>query len=204
MIGWIAAAREAEERGDWDKAISIVSAVADIKSPDDNIAQAHFWHIVLLARAGRLDELAELAKSDGFARRQLDIRLREDGNIDELGRRAREGDKFALYQLLRLLRARGDKVAAERLVNEVDSTNAYAWRLVHESTVDQLRVGSCAAGARTLRVLRSGSACHRGTGFARPRWLRSVARVVPPPRCTIVLAASAESRPSRKRSLREP
>jgi hypothetical protein len=160
MIGWIAAAREAEERGDWDKAISIVSAVADIKSPDDNIAQAHFWHIVLLARAGRLDELAELAKSDGFARRQLDIRLREDGNIDELGRRAREGDKFALYQLLRLLRARGDKVAAERLVNEVDSTNAYAWRLVHESTVDQLRVGSCAAAP--LPVLGRFASCAPG------------------------------------------
>jgi hypothetical protein len=31
-----------------------------------------------------------------------------------------------------------------------------------------------------------------------------VAEVVPSPRCTIVLAPSAESRPSRSRSLREP
>jgi hypothetical protein len=137
MLEWIAAAREAEERGAWDEAISIVSAVADWRSEDYFLADAHLWHLDLLARAGRLSELAELGKSHATARRRLNRHLYENGKADELQRRAQEGDKDALYKLLRLLRDQADLAMAQRLVYEIDSTNAYALQLLSDWPTDQ-------------------------------------------------------------------
>jgi hypothetical protein len=57
----------------------------------------------LLARAGRLDELARLADFDVHARRQLDRTLSQAGKADELRDRAENGDRCAMLQLERLL-----------------------------------------------------------------------------------------------------
>jgi len=103
MTSWTDAACAAEERHDWDEAISIVSAAAECFSQDYNRHDAHLWHMYLLAQAGRLDELARLAQTDVHARRQLDRTLRKAGKADELRRRANHGDRYALLQLKRLL-----------------------------------------------------------------------------------------------------
>ena len=107
MAGWADAARAAEERRDWDEAISAVTAAAECFSQEYNRHNAHLWHMHLLAQAGYMDELARLAESDVHARRQLDRALREAGQADELRRRAEDGDQYALLQLQRLLRTEG-------------------------------------------------------------------------------------------------
>lgn len=107
MTGWAEAARAAEERHDWDAAISAVSAAAECYSHDYNRHDAHLWHMHLLTKAGRLDALARLADSDVHARRQLDRTLRQSGKADELRHRAENGDRYALLQLERLLKTEG-------------------------------------------------------------------------------------------------
>ena len=77
---WDEIARDAEHHGDWDRAISAVSAVAECYSADDWRHNAHLWHMDLLARAGRLDELAALGQDDVHARRRLKRRLSEEGH----------------------------------------------------------------------------------------------------------------------------
>ena len=72
---WDEIARDAEDHGDWDRAISAVSAVAECYSADDWRHNAHLWHMDLLARAGRLDELAALGQDDVHARRRLKRQL---------------------------------------------------------------------------------------------------------------------------------
>ncbi|GLW64141.1 hypothetical protein Arub01_23850 [Actinomadura rubrobrunea] len=124
--------RAAEEQGDWDTAISLIRSVAECDSPDDLKADAHLWHMDLLARAGRLDELATRGETDRHAQRRLDRLLYEEDRDSELRHRALHGDKYALYLLVRLLRERGEQAAAQRAVAEIDETNAYAWQLANE------------------------------------------------------------------------
>ncbi|GGM48648.1 hypothetical protein GCM10011608_36880 [Micromonospora sonchi] len=71
MFTWYEAARIAEERGDWNRAVSEVSAVAECYSSDHVRHNAHLWHMDLLVRAGRHDELAALSENDVHARRRL-------------------------------------------------------------------------------------------------------------------------------------
>jgi hypothetical protein len=99
MTGWAEAARAAEERGAWGEAISLVSAFADCKTLDYRVRDAHLWHMQLLAKAGRLDVLAQLAETCKHARRQFNRHLVENGQADELHRRAQDGDTDALYRV---------------------------------------------------------------------------------------------------------
>ncbi|MGV9823607.1 hypothetical protein [Nocardia xishanensis] len=57
------AVRAAEVRGDWGAAISVVSAAAKCCSADADMHNAHLWHMDLLVKAGRIDELATLAET---------------------------------------------------------------------------------------------------------------------------------------------
>ncbi|WP_203993158.1 hypothetical protein [Virgisporangium aurantiacum] len=77
MDDWDTAAQAAEQRGDLHKAIELVGSVAECYSRDPYLHNAHLWHLDLLARAGRLDELASLGESDVHARRRLDRALRD-------------------------------------------------------------------------------------------------------------------------------
>jgi hypothetical protein len=77
---WDEIARDAEDHGDWDRAISAVSSVAECYSADDWRHNAHLWHMDLLVRAGRLAELAALGKDDVHARRRLNRRLSEESD----------------------------------------------------------------------------------------------------------------------------
>ncbi|MEV0108206.1 hypothetical protein AB0H42_17970 [Nocardia sp. NPDC050799] len=132
METWLVAARAAEARCDWDAAISAVSAVAECYSADHNRHNAHLWHMDLLAKARRLDELATRGESDVHARRRLDRFLYEDGRDRDLRQRALHGDKTALYFLVRLLRQRGEQAAAQQVVTEIDGTDEYALDLARQ------------------------------------------------------------------------
>lgn len=68
---WLQKAQQAERLEDWDTAISLVSAHAECYSADHLAHNNHLWHMDLLARAGRVDELTRLARSDVHARRRL-------------------------------------------------------------------------------------------------------------------------------------
>ncbi|WP_440082170.1 hypothetical protein [Streptosporangium sp. LJ11] len=87
----------------------------------------------LLARAGRLDELALRGETDRHAQRRLDRLLYEEGRDNELRRRAQYRDKTALYLLVRLLRRRGEQAAAQQAVADIDETDSYALQLAHDS-----------------------------------------------------------------------
>jgi hypothetical protein len=86
----------------------------------------------LLAMAGRLEELAARGTTDVHARRRLDRFLYEQGRDGDLRHRARHGDRYALYMLVRLLRERGDQAAARQAVVDIDATDAYASKLAEE------------------------------------------------------------------------
>ncbi|WP_233358645.1 hypothetical protein [Thermomonospora amylolytica] len=135
--GWADTVRAAEERGDWDEAISVISSVAECDSRNFVRHDAHLWYMDLLARAGRLDELAMLAETDRHARRRLGRLLYEEGRDGELRHRAQHGDKTALYLLVRLLREQGEQAAARQAVSEIDETDAYALRLANEPLARQ-------------------------------------------------------------------
>ncbi|MBO3737100.1 hypothetical protein [Actinoplanes flavus] len=68
---WHARALAAEERKDWDEAITLVSAHAECFSADHYRHNSHLWHMRLLALAGRRPELEQLATTDSHARRAL-------------------------------------------------------------------------------------------------------------------------------------
>jgi hypothetical protein len=132
VTNWAEAIRAAEQRAEWDAAISVVSGVAECYSHDPDRHAAHLRHMDLLAKAGRLDELAVLGETDVHARRRLDRFLFDQGRDDELRQRARHGDRTALYLLVRLLRQRGEQAAARQAVADIDATDAYAWKLADE------------------------------------------------------------------------
>ena len=121
--------RAAEFRCDWGAAISVVSAAAECCSADADMHNAHLWHMDLLAKAGRIDELATLAETDVHARRRLDRFLYENGCDDDLRQRAQRGDKAALYNLVKLLRQRGEQTGAQQVVDEIDPADQYALEL---------------------------------------------------------------------------
>ncbi|WP_144124846.1 hypothetical protein [Catellatospora sichuanensis] len=102
--GWIGAGRVAHERGDWDLAIATVEPHAQCYSVDHERHNAHLWHLDLLVKAGRLDELALLGRDDVHARRRLNRHLYETGQRGNLARRAEAGDEGAriLHDRLRL------------------------------------------------------------------------------------------------------
>lgn len=82
MPHWSEQAHLAEERGDYAEAIAVLSAVAECYSTDYVLHNAHLWHLDLLARAGRHDELAALGRHDPHARRRLRRLLKETGRAD--------------------------------------------------------------------------------------------------------------------------
>ncbi|MGV9413567.1 hypothetical protein ACWDOP_27010 [Nocardia sp. NPDC003693] len=129
MNTWWETASAAEARGDWDAAISAVSDVAECFSANPDLHHAHLWHLDLLVRAGHLDELAARGKSDPHAARRLNRFLYEEGRDTDLRQRALQGNKSALYLLVRLLRERGEDAAARQAVTEIDATDTYALEL---------------------------------------------------------------------------
>ncbi len=90
-VEWVEQAKEAEERRDWDTAIALVSAHAECYSADFYAHDHHLWHMDLLARARRTEELAELARMDVHARRRLNRLLREATQKDGGGENAAAG-----------------------------------------------------------------------------------------------------------------
>ncbi|MFI0352526.1 hypothetical protein [Actinomadura sp. 9N407] len=78
MYEWHDVAQAAEERGDLDEAISVIESVAECYSRDSFLHNAHLWHMDLLARAGRVEELAMRAKTDVHASRRLERLSREE------------------------------------------------------------------------------------------------------------------------------
>jgi hypothetical protein len=130
-VKWFEEAQEAERREDWDTAIALVSAHAEPYADSDR-HDCHLWHLDLLARADRLPELAERATTCVHARRRLNRSLRERGNETALRERADDGDRGALYALLRLLGEAHRIEEARRVVAEVDPDNAYAREVVAE------------------------------------------------------------------------
>ncbi|SCE57420.1 DUF6879 family protein [Streptomyces sp. CB02613] len=79
-VEWREQAQAAEQVSDWDTAISLVSAHAECYSIDSHAHGNHLWHMDLLARAERFDQLAELAVTDVHARRRLNRSLHEQGH----------------------------------------------------------------------------------------------------------------------------
>jgi hypothetical protein len=130
------AAQEAEARGDWTTAIAMVSEYAECNSHDHHRHNAHLWHMNLLVKAGLLDEVAERAEHDVHARRRLDQFLFEDGRDDELRQRAQDGDKTAIYHLVRLLHTRGEHAAAMQTATDIDPTDTYAAELAHRPSIN--------------------------------------------------------------------
>jgi hypothetical protein len=99
---WITVAQDAQERGDWDLAISTVEPNTDCYSTDHERHNAHLWHMDLLAKAGHLDALVALSHTDVHARRRLDRHLYETGQEAFLAQRAQAGDAYAGILLDRL------------------------------------------------------------------------------------------------------
>ncbi|GIE83224.1 hypothetical protein Aph02nite_91740 [Actinoplanes philippinensis] len=77
-----AAAEAAEAAGEWSTAIALVGAYAECYSQDPHRHNAHLWHIDLLARSGRLQQLTEYAVTDVHARRRLRRLRSEAGSSD--------------------------------------------------------------------------------------------------------------------------
>ncbi|WP_314245889.1 hypothetical protein [Streptomyces sp. DSM 40907] len=90
---WHEQAQAAEQTGDWDTAISLVSARAECYSADFYAHDNHLWHMDLLVRAERFDQLTGLAVTDVHARRRLNRSLRERGMETEPRNRAGDGDR---------------------------------------------------------------------------------------------------------------
>ncbi|MFD9381398.1 hypothetical protein ACFWBH_38845 [Streptomyces sp. NPDC059999] len=126
---WFERAEAAERLGDWDAAIGLVSARAECHA-DSSAHGNHLWHMDLLASAERFAELADLARTDIHARRRLNRALGERGMDTALRRRAEEGDRGALFHLVRLLCATDRTPEAARTVREIAPDHAYALRLL--------------------------------------------------------------------------
>ncbi|MDR7279070.1 hypothetical protein [Catenuloplanes atrovinosus] len=121
-----AAARVAEDRGDFATAIALVGPFGECFSDDLDRHEAHLWHVDLLGRAGRLAELEELSRTDEHARRCLNRLLYRKGRATALRRRALGGDRLAFYLLVGLHHARGRHAEARRAIMEIDPTGRYA------------------------------------------------------------------------------
>ncbi|MEU3726676.1 hypothetical protein [Streptomyces sp. NPDC031705] len=127
---WYEQARAAEEIQDWDTAIALVSARAACYSADFRAHDSHLWHMDLLVGAERFTELTELARTDVHARRRLNRSLHERGMDRALRHRAEEGDKGALYLLVRLLCETGRLPEAGRAVEDLGPEDEYAHQIV--------------------------------------------------------------------------
>ncbi|MGI5254539.1 hypothetical protein [Actinacidiphila glaucinigra] len=127
---WFEQVLAAEEARDWDTAIALVSAYAECFSGDHYRHDNHLWHMDLLVRAERFPELAELARTDVHARRRLNGSLGERGMRAALRSRAEDGDRHALYVLLRLL-CETDRVQEARgVVQDLGPEDQYANEIV--------------------------------------------------------------------------
>ncbi|MFF7929382.1 hypothetical protein ACFZDP_51715 [Streptomyces mirabilis] len=127
---WFEQARAAEQRRDWDAAIALVSAHAECYSTDPNRHDNHLWHMNLLARAERFWELTERALTDVHARRRLNTSLRERGMEAALRNRAKDGDRGALYALVRLLCETSQTHEAHQVVQDLGPDDQYAHQIV--------------------------------------------------------------------------
>ncbi|MEU0436410.1 hypothetical protein ABZ153_33295 [Streptomyces sp. NPDC006290] len=127
---WFEQAQAAEQHQDWDAAIALVGAHGECYSTDPYRHNSHLWHMDLLARAERLPELAERALTDVHARRRLNKSLRERGMEAELRNRAKDGDRGALYVLVRLLCETSRTQEAHRAVQDLGPDNQYAHQVV--------------------------------------------------------------------------
>ncbi|MFE1877387.1 hypothetical protein ACFW9N_42200 [Streptomyces sp. NPDC059496] len=130
---WYEQAQAAEETGNWDTAISLVSARAECYAADYNAHHNHLWHMDLLVRAERFDQLTELAVTDVHACRRLNRALFERGMETELRNRAGDGDCGALYHLVRWLNGAGRPQEARRAVENLGPEDEYAHRLLADS-----------------------------------------------------------------------
>ncbi|MER6516234.1 MULTISPECIES: hypothetical protein [unclassified Streptomyces] len=135
---WFERAEAAERLGDWDAAVALVSARAECHG-DSAAHGSHLWHMDLLASAERFAELADLAHTDLHARRRLNRALRERGMDTALRRRAEEGDRGALYNLVHLLCETDRAPEAGRTVRELAPDNEYALRLLTDLGSPSLR-----------------------------------------------------------------
>ncbi|MFB7502079.1 hypothetical protein [Streptomyces broussonetiae] len=129
-VQWFEQAQAAEQRRDWDTAIALVSAYAECCSTDPSRHDSHLWHMDLLARAERLSELTERALTDVHARRRLNASLRERGLEAALRNRAEDGDRGALYALVRLLCETSRAQEAHRAVQVLGPDDQYAHQIV--------------------------------------------------------------------------
>lgn len=127
---WFEQARAAEQLGDWDTAIALVSARAECYSTNSHAHDNHLWHMRLLVCAERFPELTELALTDVHARRRLNRSLHEREMDAALRNRAQDGDSGALYHLVRLLCETGRVQDACRAVQDLGPEDAYAHQLV--------------------------------------------------------------------------
>ncbi|WP_348638718.1 DUF6879 family protein [Streptomyces sp. SH5] len=131
---WCEEAQAAERAGDWDTAISLVSAHAECCSNDFRAHDNHLWHMDLLVRAERFDQLAELAVTDVHARRRLNRSLHEQGKDAALRHRAEAGDRGALYYLVRSLCAKGRLRDAREAIREIGPENEHAHKILADRT----------------------------------------------------------------------
>lgn len=127
---WFERARAAEQLRDWDAAIASVSAHSECYATDPYLHDNHLWHMDLLARAERFSELTELALTDVHARRRLNRALRERGMEPALRGRAGEGDRDALYILVRLLCETHRVQEARRAVQDFGPEDQYAHQII--------------------------------------------------------------------------
>ncbi|WP_432103567.1 hypothetical protein [Streptomyces sp. bgisy091] len=129
-MDWLERAQAAEQLQDWDEAIALVSAHAECFSDDPDMHDNHLWHMALLARAERISELTERALTDSHARRRLNRSLRERGMEAALCDRAEDGDRDALYVLVRLMCQTGRVQEAQKAVADMGPEDQYARRIV--------------------------------------------------------------------------
>ncbi|OIJ69761.1 hypothetical protein [Streptomyces mangrovisoli] len=127
---WVEQAGAAEQSGDWDIAIALVSAHAECYSVDYHAHNNHLWHMDLLVGAGRLTELTDLARTDVHARRRLNRALRDRGQDAMLRKRAEGGDRDALYRLIRSLCEAGRTGKARETVEEIAPQDQHAQEIL--------------------------------------------------------------------------
>lgn len=129
-MDWLERARAAEQLQEWDVAIALVSAYAECFSDDPDMHDNHLWYMDLLARAERIPELTERALTDSHARRRLNRSLRERGMEAALRDRAEDGDRGALYVLVRLMSETGRVQEAQKVVQDIGPDDQYAHQIV--------------------------------------------------------------------------
>jgi hypothetical protein len=129
-VEWFEQVRTAEELEDWDTAIALVSAHAECFSADFYAHDNHLRHMDLLVRAEWFTKLTELARVDVHARRRLNRSLCERGMDATLRQRAEDGDRGALYSLVRLLCERSRIDEARQAVLDIDPENLYGYQVL--------------------------------------------------------------------------